>query len=317
MRSRAPSGPWVRNPWSGTGWLAERPPGSTIISKGTPLRSARKGRTSGSRERVGAGRGSGPDRRQLDRQVSSHHSPSQAESGPVWIETNRYEPVPLVTVTEGPASARRRSLDQDRADPETSQGHKAVFLSGDDVGTGNVIFLVGGADGSLSARTGVWQAGWMRWGRSSHGAASASCRGSSIPRVALAASYNAFIDTTSPGTCMCSAASAPQDLPCGRCGRPQSASTAASEAGRSDLPSGFQALYGGGGLPSLVFVVGGANSGNRRSRPSIARGCSQTGSWVLGSSGEPPGPLRLGTLLHSRRLIDGGRRRGTSLPGSA
>ena len=99
--------------------------------------------------------------------------PSQAESGPVWIETaTGTSQSHSFTVTEGSSFSPSQILRTETVPiPETSQGHKAVFLSGDDVGTGNVIFLVGGADGSLSARTGVWQAIWMRWGRSSHGAA--------------------------------------------------------------------------------------------------------------------------------------------------
>ena len=146
--------------------------------------------------------------------------------------------------------------------------------------------------------------------------------GSSIPRAGLSALRTMPSSIPPPpGTCMCSAASARQDLPCRRCGGPQSASTAASEAGRSRPPFRLPGtLLGVAVFRSWLFVVGGANSGNQ-AVATVYRARIQPdgtlGSWE--APGEPPGPLRLhGTLLQfADALYMVGGDGGTSLPGSA
>jgi hypothetical protein len=128
--------------------------------------------------------------------------PAGAADGPVWIETptGTSRPVQFSLATSALFSPSQIFWTQTTPLPEQSQGHRAVFLSGEDAGVDPVIYLTGGADGSMNPRAGVWRAAidpagevlpWSGLGalpdaRAFHGAA-------------LATPANALLDTTVAG----------------------------------------------------------------------------------------------------------------------
>jgi hypothetical protein len=249
--------------------------------------------------------------------------PSQAESGPVWIETaTGTSQSHSFTVTEGSSFSPSQIFWTETAPiPETSQGHKAVFLSGDDVGTGNVIFLVGGADGNLNARTGVWQATVdaagevLPWSDVSQLPEPRSFHG-----LALATPYNAFIDTTSAGFLyvlggLGSAGSPVSTVWRAPIGLERSVGGWAIE---TSLPAPMHSM-GVAVYRSWLFVVGGATSGNQ-AVATVYRARIQPdgtlGSWE--SQASLPAPCAYGTLLQfADALYMVGGDGGATLPGSA
>ena len=129
--------------------------------------------------------------------------PSGAASGPVWIQTLTGKSVSFnFTITQSSTfSPSLISWTQTQSLPDSSQGHGAVFLSiQSGANAGNLVYVTGGADGSVTPRTTV---AYSPVSGSGQLGAWVSATGLPNPRafhgMALATPYNALIDTTIAG----------------------------------------------------------------------------------------------------------------------
>lgn len=129
--------------------------------------------------------------------------PGSAESGPVWIETptGASDSIDFTVLQSATFSPSLINWTETQALPSPVQGHGAVFLP-IDVGpdAGNLVYVSGGADGSVTPGTGVFyseidatgqfsvwtDAGALPAARAFHGAAAAT-------------PFNALIDTSVAG----------------------------------------------------------------------------------------------------------------------
>lgn len=249
--------------------------------------------------------------------------PSQAESGPVWVETatgtSRSQ---SFTVTEGSSFSPSQIFWTETISlPQPSQGHKAVFLSGDDLGLGNMIYLTGGGDGSMNVRTGAWSAtvdavgGVLPWSGVSDLPEARAFHG-----MTLATPYNAFIDTTSAGHLYVLGGISQAGSPVSTVWRAP-VGLDRSVGGwtiENSLPAPLHSM-GVAVFRSWLFVVGGATSGNQAVTTVYRARIEPDGS--LGSwESQPslPAPSAYGTLLQfAGALYMVGGDAGTTLPGSA
>ncbi len=128
--------------------------------------------------------------------------PQSAVTGPVWIETptGTSRTVQFILSEAATFSPSQIFWTETTPLPSASQGHKAVFLSGEDAGRQNVIFVTGGADGSLSPRNQVLRAQVDQTGAISSWLSEASLPESrAFHGMALATPYNALVDTMVAG----------------------------------------------------------------------------------------------------------------------
>ncbi len=129
--------------------------------------------------------------------------PSGAETGPVWIETplGATDSITFTIIDAATFSPSLINWTETQALPDSSQGHGAVFLSIEDgPGAGNLVYVTGGAYGSMSPRSDVAYAEIDASGQFS---AYTSVQGLPEARAfhgaALATPFNALIDTTVAG----------------------------------------------------------------------------------------------------------------------
>lgn len=124
--------------------------------------------------------------------------PQSAATGPAWVETLTGESRTVeFKLSEGVAFSPSMIYWTETSPlPNASQGHGAVFLSGDDAGFSHTVLVTGGADGSLAVDDATWSAhvsgggdivswsseGLLPEGRAFHG-------------MALATPFNALLDT--------------------------------------------------------------------------------------------------------------------------
>ncbi|NIR74926.1 MAG: hypothetical protein GWO12_07400 [Gemmatimonadetes bacterium] len=129
--------------------------------------------------------------------------PTDAETGPVWIETltgstDSIEFTLLQSATFSPSLINWTST---QALPDSSQGHGSVFLAIEGgAGAGNLIYVTGGADGSLSLSTDVAYAEIDAGGQlGAYTGATALTAPRAFHGAALATPFNALIDTAVAG----------------------------------------------------------------------------------------------------------------------
>jgi hypothetical protein len=128
--------------------------------------------------------------------------PNAAESGPVWIQTATgvSDSVDFRVTSGATFSPSQINWTATTSLPQPSQGHAAAFLAGEDAGTENVIYVSGGADGSVTPRAEVWRAT-----SDPSGAIGAWTAETPLPtprafhRMVLATPFNALVDTTNAG----------------------------------------------------------------------------------------------------------------------
>ncbi|UCC49398.1 MAG: hypothetical protein JSV41_04275, partial [Gemmatimonadota bacterium] len=129
--------------------------------------------------------------------------PSAAETGPVWIETptGATDSIVFTILQAASFSPSLISWSETQALPDSSQGHGAVFLSIEGgPGAGNLVYVIGGADGAGNPRSDVAYAEIDAAGEFS---TYTSVQGLPAPRAfhgaALATPFNALIDTLVAG----------------------------------------------------------------------------------------------------------------------
>ncbi|MBI3363355.1 MAG: hypothetical protein HY033_00435 [Ignavibacteriae bacterium] len=129
--------------------------------------------------------------------------PSGAASGPVWIQTptGKSGSFAFTIIQAATFSPSLISWTQTQPLPDSSQGHSAVFLTiQSGASAGNLIYVTGGADGSVHPRTTVAYAPVSGSGQLGSWV---SATGIPNPRAfhgaVVATPYNALIDTTVAG----------------------------------------------------------------------------------------------------------------------
>jgi hypothetical protein len=128
--------------------------------------------------------------------------PNAAGDGPVWIETATGVTDSIAfRVSDGATfSPSQINWTVTTSLPSASQGLEAVFLSGEEAGTTNVLYVSGGADGSLSPSSAVWRASIDGTGAIHSWASETSLPASrAFHCMTLATPFNALVDTTDAG----------------------------------------------------------------------------------------------------------------------
>lgn len=129
--------------------------------------------------------------------------PTDAATGPVWVETPTGATDSIVfTVTQSANfSPSAITWTQSTALPAPSQGHGAVFLPIDGgPGAGQLVYLIGGADGASTPQTAVARAEIDAAGQlSAWTAETALPEARAFHGAAAATPFNALIDTTVAG----------------------------------------------------------------------------------------------------------------------
>lgn len=129
--------------------------------------------------------------------------PTDAETGPVWIETPTGSTDSVVFTILEAASFNPSLINwrETAALPDSSQGHGAVFLAIEDgVGAGNLIYVTGGADGAVVPRTTVaYSQIDATGGLSAYTSATALPSARAFHGAAVATPFNALIDTAVAG----------------------------------------------------------------------------------------------------------------------
>ncbi len=249
--------------------------------------------------------------------------PANAGSGPVWIETptGTSRAVRFMLTEAASFSPSQIFWTPTTPLPEQSQGHKAVFLEGENEAAENVVFLTGGADGSLNPRAATWKAAveatggigaWTGMGempdtRAFHG-------------MVLATPYNALIDTTAAGHLYVLGGIGPNGSATSTVWRAPvyTDRTIGAWTSEPSLPAPVHSM-GAVVFRSWIYVAGGAGTGNAAVasvyRARIGRDGS-LGAWE--SQPSLPESRAYGTLLQfAGRLYMVGGDAGTVAPATA
>lgn len=192
--------------------------------------------------------------------------PNSAGSGPVWITTatGASDSVDFSVASGATFSPSQINWTATTPLPAPSQGHAAAFLSGEDIGTDNVIYVSGGADGAVVPRADVWRAISDPSGAiGTWGAETSLPTPRAFHRMVVATPFNALVDTTQAGYAFVlggldaagNALSSVISAPIG------TDRTIGSWTAEPDLP---EALHSTSALifRSYVFVIGGAGIAN-------------------------------------------------------
>lgn len=129
--------------------------------------------------------------------------PASAVTGPVWIQTMTGVSDSITFRIDSAATFSPSQIfwTETLALPDSSQGHRAAFVSNDDrAGIDNEIYVTGGADGALVPRSNVWRGTVDATGNISTWSPMASLPDArAFHGMALATPFNALIDTTVAG----------------------------------------------------------------------------------------------------------------------
>jgi hypothetical protein len=234
--------------------------------------------------------------------------PQSAASGPVWIETpTGISRTVSFKLAEGAVfSPSLISWTETTALPDGSQGHRAVFLSGEDDGQDHMVCVTGGADGALVPRAVVWYSSVEETGAIQPWSTAGSLPdGRAFHGMVAATPFNALIDTTvaahfyvlggidatgNPTSTVYSAPVYPDR-------------TIGSWMVESPLPEPLHAM-GVAVFRSWLFVVGGATTGNAPvSRVYRARILTDGSLDAWESQPSLPEPRAYGALIHFADML--------------
>ena len=192
--------------------------------------------------------------------------PNAAGDGPVWVETATgvTDSVMFKLASGATFSPSLINWTATTPLPATSQGHGAAFLSGENAGTDNVVYVSGGADGALVPRTLVWRAPADPTGSIGVWTSETDLpEARAFHRLLIATPFNALIDTTNAGHAYVMGGIGPDGAPRATVYR------AAIGADRSlgpwipeiGLPEPLHSM-GAVIFRSWIFVLGGATTGD-------------------------------------------------------